>query len=131
MLRHAEDYARLLRKRIAEFNCEIYLLNTGWVGGPSGQGQRIPLEHTQHIVKCAQSGALAKVAYAEVANLKLEIPLYIPGLEREIHTNPSEYWKNKAAYEAAQKRLITMFLENESGFSVPEEVAICGPTVAE
>ena len=130
MLRPAEDYARLLLKRIKTTGCKVYLLNTGWAGGPAGIGQRFDLSVTRQLVSAIQSGALDNTEYTRLNQLNLDIPLEIPGSENPIPTNPVEYWSSATDFEDAKKQLIEKFLENMKRFSVKDKTIAAGPSLS-
>lgn len=121
-------YADLLRKKIAKQKVHVWLINTGWSGGPYGVGKRIRIAHTRAMVQAALTGRLNDAPTARDQNFGLAVPTVCPDVPAEI-LNPRNTWSNKAAYDAQAGKLVKMFAENFKAFSdrVPAEVVACGP----
>jgi len=120
-------YADLLRRRLAEHRAKVWLLNTGWTGGPYGAGVRMPIAHTRAMLDAALSGALDAVAYEREPFFGLEIPTACPGVPPEL-LRPRATWKDPAAYDAQARRLAAMFRDNfrayEGWVTAPVKVAV-------
>jgi phosphoenolpyruvate carboxykinase (ATP) len=124
---HASSYANMLGKKIAEHNTRVYLINTGWSGGPYGVGKRVNLEYTRAMVTTALNGALEKVSFKHHDIFNLEIPTSCPGVPAEI-LDPSNTWSDKEKYIVSAKRLATLFVKNFEKFrGVPKEIRNAGP----
>lgn len=121
-------YAKLLGKKIAEHNADAWLINTGWSGGAYGQGQRIKLSFTRAMVKAVLSGALKDVPVKIDPIFGFVVPQSCPGVSAEI-LNPSDTWKNKAAYNLKAKELAAMFEKNfmENASDASDEIKNAGP----
>src|SRR5215218_11456962 len=59
--RHPGVYAELLMDRLRQYDVPVWLVNTGWTGGPYGTGSRMNITHTRNMVRAALSGALRHV----------------------------------------------------------------------
>lgn len=120
LLLHPTAYARELGKKMKEHGSTAYLVNTGWVGGPYGIGQRIDIDSTRRIISAILEGTLDKADYEELAPFGLKIPLEIPGINPLI-LNPKNTWKYASAYEKQADMLAEKFIENFSKFTDNEE----------
>jgi phosphoenolpyruvate carboxykinase (ATP) len=125
---HPGVYAKMLGERIAKHRARVWLVNTGWTGGPYGTGARIKLGYTRAMVDAALSGKLDGVKYQPDAVFGLEIPAAVPGVPGELLT-PRGTWPDAAAYDAQAKKLAEMFRKNFAGYAagVPANVAAAGP----
>jgi|SRR5690625_137963 len=123
-------YAEMLGKKVDEHDAQCWLVNTGWTGGPFGEGERMKLAYTRRMVHAALNGELDDVATKADPVFGLEIPEAIEGVPSEVLT-PRSTWKDPAAYDAQAKELAEMFKENFKRFEdqVSEEVRAAGPKV--
>lgn len=122
-------YAHMLGDCIDRYDSEVFLVNTGWTGGPYGVGKRMDLAHTRAMVGAATSGALRGVATTRHPIFNLDIPTTCPGVPDDV-LDPQMTWADKDAYEIQARELARMFAENFERFrdSVPAEVAKAGPS---
>ncbi|AWB09828.1 phosphoenolpyruvate carboxykinase (ATP) [Thermodesulfobium acidiphilum] len=97
MPRKPIEYASLLEKKIREHSVRIYLLNTGWIGGPFGIGKRIDIKTTRTIVKHIIEGTIENSKFIKDKYFGLTIPEYLEGIAPEI-LNPINSWENKEEY---------------------------------
>ena len=107
----AKRYTEMLRDKLTRHNAQVWLVNTGWTGGPFGQGQRIPLAHTRRLVHAALNDELADVAFVPDRVFGLPIPQSCPGVPAEL-LQPRQTWKSPEEYDAAAKRLAELFEKN-------------------
>ncbi|HHW58170.1 MAG TPA: phosphoenolpyruvate carboxykinase (ATP) [Clostridia bacterium] len=122
-------YAKMLGQKIEKHNTKVYLVNTGWSGGPYGIGSRINLTYTRAMVTAALNGSLDSVEFVKDPIFNLNIPTSCPGVPSEI-LNPKNTWTDKEAYEKAAKNLATRFAENFKKYKdVTEEIKKSGPNV--
>ena len=121
-------YAKLLGERIAQHKANVWLVNTGWTGGPYGVGSRMKIAHTRAMINAALSGALDHAAYEHDKTFNLEVPKQVPGVASEVLT-PRLTWKDQSAYDAQAKKLAQMFNENFKTFAgtAPADVKNAGP----
>ncbi len=125
---HPGVYAKMLGERIAKHQARVWLVNTGWTGGPYGVGARMKLGHTRAMVSAALSGALESVGYRPDPTFGFEVPTAVPGVPSQV-LEPRSTWKDGAAYDAQAAKLANMFRENFKAFSaqVPAAVSAAGP----
>ena len=121
-------YAEMLGKKIELHNTKVFLINTGWSGGPYGVGNRMNLKYTRAMVTAALNGDLDEVEYKHDEIFNVEIPQYCPNVPNEL-LNPIDTWANKEAYSAAAKKLAKMFRENFATKypNMPEHIVNAGP----
>ncbi|HEX5214513.1 MAG TPA: phosphoenolpyruvate carboxykinase [Vicinamibacterales bacterium] len=123
-------YARLLGERIARHNAKVWLVNTGWTGGPYGTGKRMKIAHTRAMITAALTGQLDNVKYQLDPVFNLEVPTAVPGVPADALT-PRNTWADKNAYDAQAKKLATMFADNFKTFekTAAPDVKAAGPKV--
>jgi phosphoenolpyruvate carboxykinase (ATP) len=121
-------YAELLGKKIAKHGARVWLVNTGWTGGPYGTGKRMKIAHTRAMINAALAGALDAVTFERDPIFNLEVPASCPGVPAEV-LNPRNTWSDKAAYDLQAKKLASMFVENFKAFesTVTPAVKQAGP----
>lgn len=116
MPRAASIYANLLEKKLRESETEVYLVNTGWVGGSASDGaSRIPLVYTRTMINAACEGRLLNAPTQHNDLFDLDVILDVPGVPKDV-LNPKEYWvmcgRSAASYEEAAKKLSDLFKSN-------------------
>ena len=120
-------YAEMLGERIDAHRAKVYLVNTGWTGGPYGTGHRMALEHTRAMVSASLDGSLDEASFTTHPIFGVEVPDQIPGVPSEI-LDPRDTWEDPAAYDAKAADLARRFRENFDKFDgVPEAIAEAGP----
>jgi len=127
MARPASVYAKMLGEKIKEHHTVVYLINTGWSGGPYGVGSRIKIQHSRSMVTAALTGALDIVKYKHNDLFNLDIPTECPGVPSEI-LDPKNTWIDKDFYDLSAKKLAQMFIDNFKKFKdASEEILNAGP----
>jgi phosphoenolpyruvate carboxykinase (ATP) len=128
MVLHPTVYAKFLGDRIARHDVRVWLVNTGWTGGPYGVGKRMKIAHTRAMIRAALSGALDNATYETDAMFNLAVPTSCPGVPSEV-LNPRNTWKDSAAYDEQARRLARMFAENFRTFEADAapDVRAAGP----
>ncbi|HEY7586498.1 MAG TPA: phosphoenolpyruvate carboxykinase (ATP) [Candidatus Deferrimicrobiaceae bacterium] len=111
MALHPSVYAKLLGDKIARHKVKVWLVNTGWTGGPYGTGRRMNIEYTRKMLRAALSGKLDGVETREDPVFGLRVPAGCPGVPKEV-LDPRSTWKDRAAYDATARKLAAMFDEN-------------------
>jgi len=130
MVLHPTVYADFLGKRIARHEARVWLVNTGWTGGPYGVGSRMKISHTRAMIRAALAGQLDTVEYTIDPIFNLEVPQSVPGVPARVLT-PRNTWKDPAAYDEQARRLAQMFIDNFRTFEsdAAADVRSAGPTV--
>jgi phosphoenolpyruvate carboxykinase (ATP) len=125
---HPSTYASMLGRKIAAHGSRVWLVNTGWSGGPYGVGSRMRIAHTRAIITAALGGSLDKVSYRKHPVFNLEVPTHCPGVPGEV-LDPRGTWSDKAAYDEQARKLAAMFVENFRSFEagVSNDVKDAGP----
>ncbi|HEX6986686.1 MAG TPA: phosphoenolpyruvate carboxykinase (ATP), partial [Planctomycetaceae bacterium] len=125
---HPGKYAELLAERMSRHKSNVWLVNTGWSGGPYGVGKRMKLSLTRAIIDAIHAGALASAPTERDPVFGFDVVTACPGVPPEI-LRPRGTWPDPAAYDATAKRLAGLFRENfkayEAGAS--EEVRRAAP----
>jgi phosphoenolpyruvate carboxykinase (ATP) len=128
MPRHPGEYARMLMARLERDNAPVWLVNTGWTGGPYGVGQRMNIAHTRSMVRAALEGGLAGVPTRVDPNFGVAVPTSCPDVPASF-LDPRTTWPDADAYDRAAARLSEMFRENFAGYAegVDPAIAAAGP----
>jgi phosphoenolpyruvate carboxykinase (ATP) len=123
-----ETYSRMLGEKITKHDSRVWLVNTGWTGGPHGVGERMKLQYTRAMLHAALEGKLDEVPTERDPIFGLELPLECPDVPSKI-LNPRATWSDPSAYDEQAKKLAAMFKENFTKYEsqVPEEVRAAGP----
>jgi phosphoenolpyruvate carboxykinase (ATP) len=127
---HPTVYAKMLGEKLAEHGSKVWLVNTGWTGGPYGVGSRMKLRYTRRMVSAALAGELDATPTETDAIFGLAIPTAIRDVPSEI-LHPRKTWQDKAAYDAQAKKLAGMFVENFKQYAdhATPEVMAAAPKV--
>lgn len=124
----ASVYAEMLGEKIDKHSASVFLVNTGWTGGPYGVGQRMSLPYTRAMVKAATAGLLSDVATKRHDVFNVDVPVSVPGVPSEI-LDPRSTWSDPEAYDEKARELALMFVKNFERFadSVSTDVVAAGP----
>src|SRR5690606_30776309 len=125
---HPTKYAELLSQKIQKHGAQVWLVNTGWSGGPYGIGKRMKLPHTRAIVDAIHSGTLKDIPTQEDPVFGVAIPKEVPGCPPEVLV-PRDTWKDKKAYDETAMKLAHLFQENFKKYEdqASAEVKAAGP----
>lgn len=124
-------YAQMLGDKIAKHGVHVWMINTGWSGGPYGVGKRISIGHTRALVRAALNGTLVDVPMREDPNFGIAVPTVCPEVPPEV-LDPRSTWPDPAAYDAQAKKLAGMFVDNFKKYSegVADNIKAAGPRVS-
>ncbi len=109
MPRNPNVYAEMLGKKLEKHGAQVYLVNTGWSGGPYGVGKRMDIMLTREMVHSALSGKLKDAECDEDPVFRVQVPRACPGVPDSSILKPINTWKDKAAYEERAKKLASEF----------------------
>ena len=127
MPRFASVYAKMLGERISQHNTVVYLINTGWSGGPYGVGKRISIKYSRAMVTAALTGSLDIVKYRHDEVFNLDVPTECPNVPSEI-LDPKNTWIDKDSYDLSAKKLAQLFSDNFKKFKdVTDDIKSAGP----
>jgi phosphoenolpyruvate carboxykinase (ATP) len=126
---HPLTYARMLGDKLRDHGSQCWLVNTGWTGGPYGEGERMPIQATRALLDAALSGELDDVSYREDPFFGFEVPIEVPGVDRAL-LDPRSTWRDPEAYDEKAAVLAAKFRENFAKYADPDsDVAKAGPRV--
>jgi phosphoenolpyruvate carboxykinase (ATP) len=126
--RHPGEYARQLMERLDRHDVPVWLVNTGWTGGPHGVGHRMDITHTRNMVRSAINGELDDVETVEDPVFRVAVPVHVPGVPDEVLV-PRDTWADQTAFDETARRLAAMFHLNFRAYAdgVPDAVREAGP----
>lgn len=129
---HPTKYAEMLSKKMRDARVNVWLINTGWTGGPYGKGSRMKLSLTRAMITAALNGELDNVEYRKHSMFHVGIPTECPGVPSEV-LSPRETWKDDEGYYAQANKLAEAFNKNFEKFSefASEEILAAAPTIRE
>jgi len=105
----------------------VWLVNTGWTGGPYGQGRRMPIQATRTLLDAALSNGLGSVEYRLDPTFGFEVPVEVPGVDSRL-LDPRSTWADPLAYDEKARELAEMFRVNFTRFDdVEPGVVAAGP----
>jgi phosphoenolpyruvate carboxykinase (ATP) len=108
MPRNPNEYAKLLGKKMEAHGTQVYLVNTGWSGGPYGEGERMDINLTRRLVDATLNGEFENVEYREDSIFHLHVPKVCDGVPSKVLW-PKNTWKNKEAFDKRAKKLAEDF----------------------
>ena len=121
-------YARMLGDKLDAHAATVWLVNTGWTGGPFGEGRRMPIDATRTMLHAALAGGLDRVEFRVDDIFGFEVPRSVPGVEAKL-LDPRSTWADPAAYDRKARELAGMFVENfaKRFADVDEAIIAAGP----
>lgn len=125
---HPTRYAEMLSKKMKENGVKVWLINTGWTGGPYGTGSRMKLKFTRSMITAALKGELDHVIYAKHKVFGMAVPQSCPDVPEEV-LNPRNTWADKYLYDVKAFELANRFRQNFAKFEqfANEEIMNGGP----
>jgi phosphoenolpyruvate carboxykinase (ATP) len=126
--RHPGVYAAMLVDRLRQFDVPVWLVNTGWTGGPFGVGHRMDITHTRNMIRAALNGELTDVPTVIDPIFRVAVPTSVPGVPDAV-LQPRSTWADPAAYDEAARKIAHMFHENFAAYAdgVSAAVRDAGP----
>lgn len=131
LVHHPSKYAELLKEKVEQHDADVWLVNTGWVKGGYGVGERISLPHTRAIIDAIHSGDLAREKCSKLPIFNLDVPQKCRGVPENV-LNPNKGWDNQEAYLENLKGLAQKFLNNFEKYKAQcsAEIIAGGPTLS-
>lgn len=130
MLLHPGQYAAMLGEKMRKHQVNVWMINTGWSGGPYGIGSRMKLGYTRSMITAALAGQLDSVDYMEHPVFGMKIPQSCPDVPSNI-LDPRSTWANPTAYDEKSKDLATQFVQNFEKYAsgVSDEILKAAPKI--
>jgi phosphoenolpyruvate carboxykinase (ATP) len=125
---HPKVYAELLGEKLRKYKTSVWLINTGWTGGPYGIGQRMDIPYTRAMISAALNGDLDNLPMRKDLNFGLAVPEKCPAVPDDV-LDPRQTWANTADYDRQAQKLVGLFKENFTQFSdqISKDVIAAGP----
>src|SRR3989475_681615 len=127
---HPKVYARMLDAKLEQHGSTVWLLNTGWTGGPFGEGERMPIQAPRTMLTAALSGRLGSVDFRTDALFGFQVPTAVPGVESRL-LDPRSTWRDPEQYDRKARALAQLFADNFARRfgDVGESVRAAGPNL--
>ena len=125
---HPGKYAEMLGKKMEQHKVNVWLINTGWTGGPYGVGSRMKLKYTRAMISAVLEGKLKNVETTIDPVFGVAVPTAVPGIPAEV-LNPRNTWNDKAAYDEKATYLAGLFVKNFEKYAsgVSDEIRAAAP----
>jgi phosphoenolpyruvate carboxykinase (ATP) len=118
-------YAEMLGRKLDEHGANVWLVSTGWTGGPFGEGTRMPIAATRALLQAALSGDIHDAEFRRDVVFGFDVPKAVPGVDASL-LDPRSTWSDPPAYDRKARELAEMFRANFEKFAEPE-LAKAGP----
>jgi phosphoenolpyruvate carboxykinase (ATP) len=130
LTRRPAEYGNLLRRFIAEYGVNCWLVNTGWTGGIYGVGRRMPIKVTRALLGAALDGSLNNAQFYTDRNFGFQVPTDVPGVEPHI-LHPRKTWQDKKAFDEYAAKLVGMFVKDFAQYEkdVDTDILAAAPRV--
>jgi phosphoenolpyruvate carboxykinase (ATP) len=127
---HPGKYAAMLGEKLKTHKVNVWLINTGWTGGPYGIGNRIKLSYTRAMINAALEGNLEYVNFEKSPIFNLETPDSCPGVPDSL-LNPKNTWLDKDMYDIQLRKLASLFVANFEQYQmgVSPEIRAAAPAL--
>lgn len=128
---HPGKYAQMLGHKMQQHKVNVWMINTGWTGGPAGTGQRIKLKYTRAMITAALEGKLNSAQFDTHPVFGMSVPKEVPGVPTEV-LNPRNTWEDKNTYDEKAKYLAGLFVKNFEKYKdgVSAEVLDAAPNLS-
>jgi len=120
-------YAGMLGQRLRQHGATVWLVNTGWTGGPYGEGERMPISATRALLRAALAGGLDEAEYRVDPVFGFQVPVAVRGVDSRL-LDPRSTWRHPERYDARARDLARLFRENSRKFAdAGDAVLAAGP----
>ncbi len=130
MVHHPYEYAKMLKANVMKHGATVWLVNTGWTGGPFGIGKRISIQHTRALLHAALAGHFEDAEFHTDPVFGFEVPKRLEGVPDSL-LDPASTWSNRSEYMARYRSLASRFIENFQYLTreehIPDSLADHGP----
>jgi len=118
----------VLGERLDRHGATVWLVNTGWTGGPFGEGERMPIAETRAMLHAALSGQLDGTKFRRDEVFGFEVPTEVPAVDSRL-LDPRSTWRDPEAYDRKARDLARMFRDNFEQFAdeAGPDVVAAGP----
>ncbi|MBG90657.1 MAG: phosphoenolpyruvate carboxykinase (ATP) [Actinobacteria bacterium] len=116
LLLHPTKYAEILGQKMDEHQADAYLVNTGWIGGAYGVGNRISLKDTRAIIDSILDGSIENAEFQETRLFRFQVPKQVAGVDSSV-LKPRDAWADTVAYDATARKLAQQFADNFKTFA--------------
>ncbi len=129
---HPTKYAEMLGEKMMQHDVNVWLVNTGWTGGPYGKGTRMKLSYTRAMITAALNGTLDNVGFHKHSMFHVELPHTCPGVPSSV-LSPRETWQNDEGYYTMANQLVAKFTENFKKYAdfANDEIRAAAPVLKE
>lgn len=129
---HPTKYAEMLGEKMLKHNVNVWMVNTGWTGGPYGIGNRMKLTYTRAMITAALNGTLNNVGFHKHSMFHVEQPHTCPGVPSSV-LSPRETWQDDEGYYTTANKLVAKFTANFKKYAdfASEEILAAGPVLKE
>lgn len=111
MTLHPTRYAELLKEKLKKHGSHVFLVNSGWSGGPYGEGERMSIKTSRTCIDAILDGSIHDAEFAVDPVFGFEVPKALPGIDSAL-LNPRSTWKDKTAYDQIERKLAQMYVDN-------------------
>jgi len=118
-----DTYSKMLAQRLEQHNAGCWLINTGWSGGPYGEGERLKLKYTRVMIDSIHSGELEQAGFEEEPYFGLKVPTHCPNGPDQILL-PRQTWRDGEAYDEKAKHLAELFRDKFQQYADMAEQAV-------
>jgi phosphoenolpyruvate carboxykinase (ATP) len=121
-------YARMLGEKLDRHGATVWLVNTGWTGGPFGEGRRMPISATRAMLRAVLDGVLTRAEMRSDPTFGFEVPVRVPDVDETL-LNPRATWSDPTRYDEKARELAAMFADNFARrfADVDESIRAAGP----
>lgn len=134
MTLHPTRYAELLRQKMQKHGTHVFLVNSGWSGGPYGEGKRMSIKTTRSCIDAILDGSINNADFATDPIFGWQVPRSLHGVDPKV-LNPRSTWSDPAAFDAMERKLAKMYIKNFEKYQTKEpggiDYAEFGPKLAE
>ena len=119
----------MLGEKLDAHAADVWLVNTGWTGGPFGEGQRMPIQATRTMLRAALAGKLEHAELRTDEVFGFEVPVRVPGVDPKL-LDPRSTWRDPELYDRKARELAAMFVDNFAlrFADVDDSIRAAGPT---